>query len=120
MIKWTFAAFIGLDGSDMLSSGRQSLKLFGDRVVTFVEVETERPFFDELVDGLVDGRAAHQDAQVRHFGQFDADLIVAPVDQVPVAAEGRLFAQMSVFRTVQPNHLHFHVLRLQVFTFLEN
>ena len=98
----------------MLGVGGQRLEGLGSGVVTFVEVEAEGPLGQELFDGLVDGRAADEDAAVGDFGQLDVDDVAAPVDQVTVAAVGRLLAQVGVGRTVHPHHFHLHVASFQV------
>ena len=102
----------------MLRVGRKRFEGFGGGVVALVEVEAVRPVGDELFDGLVDGRAAHEDAAVGDFGQVDVDEVVAPVDQVTVAPVGRFFAQVSVGRTVHPHHFQLHIARFQVPIFI--
>lgn len=70
-----------------------------------VEVETVGAVLGEAVDGLVDGVGVDEDALALDRRQRDAGRLAAPVDQVPVAAEGALGAQVRVARTVQLHHL---------------
>ena len=118
---WFLGRFaFGWGGSDVLGVGRKRLERFGGGVVAFVEVETIGSLRDELFDGQIDGRAADEDAMVGDFGQVDVHDVVAPVEEVVVAAVGRFFAQVRVGRTVHPHHLQLDVTRFQVPIFIRS
>ena len=98
----------------MFGHGRKGLELLGNRVETLVEMEPVRPLLDEIFNGLVDGRTAHQDALARYFGQLHADMLVTPVEQAPVGTESGLLAQMRFCGSVGAHHFQPGVFRLQV------